>query len=250
MSGVRPYLRPPEPLWWAHSPYRAYTLREATGVAVAGYGFVLLAGLISLASGERAYEAWLNFLKTPWSLALHLLFLIGMIAHAWTWFQIMPKTMPRLVIGGRSRTAELDLRCRPRLGDGGLHHYPARCGMDAAMKRSIAPIFWLLFGAGGMLAALTGPALVLITGLAAPTGIGVSPDFMSFARATAFAQHPLGKLILFGVIALFVWHGAERIYLTLRDMHAGGRLTLMWICYGAAGALTFVTVGALAIIGF
>ena len=77
------------------------------------------------------------------------------------------------------------------------------------MKRSIAPIFWLLFGAGGMLAALTGPALVLITGLAAPTGIGVSPSFMSFARATAFAEHPLGKLFLFGVIALFVWHGAE-----------------------------------------
>lgn len=101
MSRVRSYLRPPEPLWWAHSPYRAYTLRETTGVAVAGYGFVLLAGLISLASGERAYEAWLNFLKTPWSLALHLLFLIAMIAHVWTWFQIMPKTMPRLVIGGR-----------------------------------------------------------------------------------------------------------------------------------------------------
>ena len=70
---------------------------------------------------------------------------------------------------------------------------------------------------------------------------------MSFARAAAFAEHPLGKLFLFGVIALFVWHGAERIYLTLRDMHAGGRLALMWICYGAAGALTFVTVGALAI---
>ncbi|MGA9336254.1 MAG: fumarate reductase subunit C, partial [Pseudolabrys sp.] len=47
------------------------------------------------------YDAWFNFLTTPWSLALHLLFLIGMIAHAWTWFQIMPKTMPRLVIGGR-----------------------------------------------------------------------------------------------------------------------------------------------------
>jgi fumarate reductase subunit C len=29
------------------------------------------------------------------------LFLIAMIAHVWTWFQIMPKTMPRLVIGGR-----------------------------------------------------------------------------------------------------------------------------------------------------
>lgn len=122
--------------------------------------------------------------------------------------------------------------------------------MDAAMKRSIAPIFWLLFGAGGMLAALTGPALVLITGLAAPTGIGVSPGLMSFARATAFAEHPLGKLFLFGVIALFVWHGAERIYLMLRDMHAGGRLALMWICYGTASAFTFITVAALAIIGF
>jgi fumarate reductase subunit D len=122
--------------------------------------------------------------------------------------------------------------------------------MDAAVKRSVAPVFWLLFGAGGMLSAFTGPALVLITGLAVPTGIGVSPSLMSFARATAFAQHPLGKLVLFGVIALFLWHGAERIYLTLRDMRAGARLALMWICYGSAGALTFVTVGTLMIIGF
>ena len=116
------------------------------------------------------------------------------------------------------------------------------------MKRSVAPVFWLLFGAGGMLAALTGPALVLITGLAAPTGIGLSPDFMSFARAASFVQNPFGKLILFGIIALFFWHGAERIFLTLRDMHAGGRLTLMWICYGTAGALTVVTVAALTIL--
>jgi fumarate reductase subunit D len=122
--------------------------------------------------------------------------------------------------------------------------------MDAAMKRSVAPVFWLLFGAGGMLSALIGPALVLITGLAAPTGIGLSPGFMSFARASAFAQHPLGKLIVFGVISLFIWHGAERIYLMLRDMHAGGRLALMWICYGTAGLLSLATVAALVFIGF
>lgn len=101
MSGSRPYLRPTEASWWAHSPYLTYTLREATGVAVAGYAIVLLAGLISLASGERTYDAWLNFLKSPWSLVLHLLFLIAMIGHVLTWFQIMPKTMPRLAIGGR-----------------------------------------------------------------------------------------------------------------------------------------------------
>jgi fumarate reductase subunit C len=96
----RHYTRPVEHLWWARPPYLAYTLREATGIAVMGYALVLLAGLISLAIGEHAYDAWLDFLKSPWSLSLHVLFLIGMIAHAWTWFRILPKTMPRLAIGG------------------------------------------------------------------------------------------------------------------------------------------------------
>ena len=118
------------------------------------------------------------------------------------------------------------------------------------MKRSIAPLFWLPFGAGGMLAALIGPALVMITGLMAPTGIGLSPEYMSFARARAFAHHPLGKLILFGVIALFLWHGTERIYLTLRDMHAGSRHVLAWLCYGMAGVLSAVAVGELIVVGF
>lgn len=118
------------------------------------------------------------------------------------------------------------------------------------MKRSTAPIFWLLFGAGGMLSALIGPALVLITGLAAPTGTGLEPGFMSFARAQAFARHPLGKLILLAVIALFAWHGAERLYLTLRDMHAGTRPALMWLCYGAAGAMSVATIAAVLAVGF
>jgi len=118
------------------------------------------------------------------------------------------------------------------------------------VKRSIAPVFWLLFGAGGMLSALIGPALVLVTGLEAPTGIGISPDFMSFDRATIFAHSVAGKFILFGVIVLFIWHGGERIYLTLRDMHAGGKLALMWICYGSAAALTLVTVIALVLVGW
>jgi fumarate reductase subunit D len=118
------------------------------------------------------------------------------------------------------------------------------------MKRSAAPVFWLLFGAGGMLAALAGPALVLITGLAAPTGTGLSAGFMAFGRATAFAQHPLGKLVLLAVIALFAWHGAERIYLTLRDMHLGSKQALAWLCYGSSGLVTLVAIVTLLHIGF
>jgi len=118
------------------------------------------------------------------------------------------------------------------------------------VKRAIAPVFWLPFGAGGVIAALIGPALVLITGIAAPLGIGIGPDFMSFARAQAFAHHPLGKLVLLAIIALFVWHGAERIYLTLHDMHLAGKPALAWLCYGAAGVITIVTVIALLAVGF
>jgi fumarate reductase subunit D len=113
-----------------------------------------------------------------------------------------------------------------------------------------APIVWLLFGAGGMLSALFGPALVVITGLAAPTGVGLSPGFMAYGRASEFAHNPIGKLVLLGIVALFVWHGAERIYLTLSDMHAGTKRTLAWLCYGAAGAATAVTIAALIAIGF
>ena len=39
-------------------------------------------------------------------------------------------------------------------------------------ERSKSPLFWLPFGAGGMLFALFGPALILITGFMAPMGIG------------------------------------------------------------------------------
>jgi fumarate reductase subunit C len=98
MSGRRPYVRPTDRFWWAHAPYLAYTLREVTGVAIAGYGLVLLAGIICLARGEAAYKGWLDFLASPWSLALHVVFLAAMVLHVLTWFQIMPKTMPRLVI--------------------------------------------------------------------------------------------------------------------------------------------------------
>lgn len=53
------------------------------------------------------------------------------------------------------------------------------------MKRSNEPIFWSLFGAGGLLAALIGPALVFITGIAVPLVL-MNPDTMSYAHMLAF----------------------------------------------------------------
>ena len=117
-------------------------------------------------------------------------------------------------------------------------------------KRSISPIFWLLFGAGGMLSALFGPALILITGLMAPTGIGLPASFESYSHALAFAQNPLGKLIVLAVIALFFWHGPERLFLTLKDMKAGPLLVLKLATYGVAALVTLATFAVLLSIGF
>lgn len=117
-------------------------------------------------------------------------------------------------------------------------------------KRSISPLFWLLFGAGGMLAALFGPGLILVTGIIIPHGWGVPSSFDSYANALWLARNPLGKLVLFGVIALLFWHAAERAFLTLHDMHVGPVLPLRWATYGVAAVLTLVVAAVLLAIGF
>ena len=102
------------------------------------------------------------------------------------------------------------------------------------MKRSNAPIFWALFGAGGMLSALVGALLVFITGIAAPLGIGLPADAFSYANVLSFAHHGLGKLTLFVVISLFLWHAAHRIFHTLHDLGIHAGLLARLLCYGTA----------------
>ena len=91
------------------------------------------------------------------------------------------------------------------------------------MKRSNKPIFWSLFGAGGMLAALVGPMLVLITGLLVPLGLVLPQSTMSYDRMYAFAQNGFGKAALLVVISLFLFHGCHRMYHCLHDVgiHVG-----------------------------
>jgi fumarate reductase subunit D len=119
-----------------------------------------------------------------------------------------------------------------------------------APKRTNAPVFWLLFGAGGMLSALFGPALIILTGLMLPRGWGLPASYADYDHVLAFAQNPFAKLVLLAVIALFFWHGAERIFLTLKDMRAGPLAALRLLTYGVAAVLTLVTAVVLVGIGF
>lgn len=116
--------------------------------------------------------------------------------------------------------------------------------------RTIAPLFWLLFGAGGMLAALFGPALILATGVLIPFGWGLPERLDSYANVLAFARNPIGKLVLLAVIALLFWHAAERLFLTLKDMRAAPAWLLRWLTYGVAAVLSVVVLVLLLAIGF
>lgn len=101
MTVRKPYVRPMAG-WWRRNPFFVrYMMRELTAPFVAIYALILLIGLISLARGEAAYNAWLAALKHPVSIVVHLLLFIAITYHAVTLWKVMPKTMPHLKIAGR-----------------------------------------------------------------------------------------------------------------------------------------------------
>jgi len=101
MSNRRPYVRSMDG-WWKRDPYFIrYMAREVTALLVAAYAVVLLAGLVRLSQGEAAFNGWLQYLKTPWMLVFHLIALATFVYHTWSWFKIMPKTMPIMFVGGK-----------------------------------------------------------------------------------------------------------------------------------------------------
>lgn len=105
MAFRRTYVRPMDG-WWRRDPYFIrYMAREATAVFVVIYAVILLAGLIRLSQGATAFGDWLDGLASPWSVAFHVLLLAVFAYHTWSWFRIMPKTMPPVVVAGRRLAA-------------------------------------------------------------------------------------------------------------------------------------------------
>jgi len=105
------------------------------------------------------------------------------------------------------------------------------------MARSNKPILWFPFAAGGLVAALIIPVLILITGVLVPLGLLHLP----YEKMAKFAHNPIGKLILFGAVALPAWHAAHRLRMTAHDLGLGGGVVVKTICYGSAWVLIVAT---------
>ena len=100
MSARRPYRRPMTG-WWKKNPYFVeYMIHEGTAFFVAAYAAVLLLGVVKLSQGEAAWNAWLQTLSSSWFILFHLVALVALSYHTFTWFKIMPRTMPPVVVGG------------------------------------------------------------------------------------------------------------------------------------------------------
>jgi fumarate reductase subunit C len=105
MALRRTYLRPMYG-WWRRDPFFIrYMAREATAIFVVIYAVVLLVTLGRLAQGEASFDAWVASLRSPASIVLHLILLAAFAYHTYTWFSIMPKTMPPIAIAGRKLAA-------------------------------------------------------------------------------------------------------------------------------------------------
>lgn len=100
-------------------------------------------------------------------------------------------------------------------------------------KRSNEPFFWMLFSAGGVLAALVLPVYVFLFGLAFPLGWIASP---SAERLTELFRLPVVRLALFLVCSLSLFHWAHRFRYTLYDGLQVKHLNevIFTFCYGGA----------------
>ena len=105
MAIRRTYVRPMDG-WWRRDPFfLRYMAREVTSLFVVAYALILLAGLIRLSQGEGAFGDWLDGLASPASVAFHVVLFAVFAYHTWSWFRIMPKTMPPVVVAGRRLSA-------------------------------------------------------------------------------------------------------------------------------------------------
>lgn len=94
--GPRPYVRAlPRVFWFTRRPrYVRYMAREFSCFFVAAYGVLMVVGLQRLAAGPAAWQDFLDALRSPASIAFHVVALAFSLYHSMTWFNLTPKAIP------------------------------------------------------------------------------------------------------------------------------------------------------------
>jgi fumarate reductase subunit D len=100
-------------------------------------------------------------------------------------------------------------------------------------KKTLEPLLWTLFSAGGVVAALLVPIHLLLFGLALPLGWIDEP---SYQHLRELLHNPLTRVYLFVLCMLGLFHAAHRFRYTLYDglqiKHLNEVINVL--CYGGA----------------
>jgi succinate dehydrogenase subunit D len=102
-------------------------------------------------------------------------------------------------------------------------------------KQSNEAFFWMLFSAGGVVAALLIPVQLFLFGIAIPLGWVHAP---SYEHMVALLRMPLARIYLLILCTLPLFHWAHRFRFTLYDGLQVKHLNevIFLICYGGAVA--------------
>jgi fumarate reductase subunit D len=100
-------------------------------------------------------------------------------------------------------------------------------------KRSNEPFVWMLFSAGGVVAAMLIPIQLFLFGVAFPLRWLDGPSYQSLLT---LLRHPLARLYLFVLCSLPLFHWAHRFRYTLYDGLQIKHLNelINTFCYGGA----------------
>ena len=99
-------------------------------------------------------------------------------------------------------------------------------------------VVWGLFAAGGTVAAFLFPALIALFLLIAA---GSVPEGLQYANISGFAASWPGKIILFIVISLALWHAAHRLRVVFHDFGVRMDKTVARAVYLVAAIGTVMT---------
>ena len=106
-------------------------------------------------------------------------------------------------------------------------------------KLRIEPFLWILFSAGGVVAAFLIPVHLFIQDIASPLGLTKATEY---ASSKAFLSFPIVRLYLFVLCSVPLFHAAHRIRYTLYDglqiKHLNEVIAVC--CYGGAVVGTLV----------
>ena len=102
------------------------------------------------------------------------------------------------------------------------------------MAKSNEPVWWVLFAAGGVVAAVIVPILIILVGIGMPMG-WIDPEVFSYERMHGLVAYPITRLILFVIIVLPLFHAAHRLRYVMMDLGLKGLgVVLPLTCYGGA----------------